>query len=74
MMIPSDEPTHPASSQPHSSESRSTSDQWSRRKLITTGLILLWSMPVITTIALAAGKTKTKSCPPGKKLSKGLCI
>jgi hypothetical protein len=50
--------------------------QWTRRKVLTTGLVLLWSMPVITTIALAdegkGGKAgKSQSCAPGgKKLGK----
>ena len=38
--------------------------QWSRRRVVTTGLLLLWSVPLITTFALADGG---KCCPPGKK-------
>lgn len=44
--------------------------EWSRRRVLTTGLLLLWSAPLITTFALADGTTtKRISCPPGKKFN-----
>lgn len=45
--------------------------QWSRRRVVTTGLLLLWSAPLITTFALAG--PGGKCCPPGKKGKKGKC-
>ena len=39
--------------------------EWSRRRVVTTGLLLLWSVPLITTFALVAD-AEGKSCPPGK--------
>ncbi len=48
---------------------------WSRRQVVATGIVLLWSMPVITTIALGSGgTTKQKSCPPGRKRIGGKCV
>lgn len=51
-----------------------TDSLWGRRQIVTTGIVLLWSVPVITTNALGQTKTKQKSCPPGKKLIGGKCI
>jgi len=42
--------------------------EWSRRRVLTTGLLLLWSAPLITTFALADDQT-TLSCPTGQKFN-----
>lgn len=54
--------------------SEQSDGEWSRRRVVTTGLLLLWSAPLITTFALADDKKKNKTCPPGKKgKGKGKC-